>query len=768
MIPLRDVRAAWAGGQRVGGMWAGGSKVWSKPVPAGTTYVDWFATDGGTFPWYTATRDTGVYDEVSDKTFLTWERWTGTQRVCQVDCYDHAAGEWLPSAQAGTSVLYNDDHGVPAIALSPTGYLWTFFGPHSNNMRIRASANPRDHSSWVALPDIASQALTYPHPVFVGSTLHLFARQEVGATNRMPLVLFTASNVTGNAATFGAVQTLADFGTDSRNYIGTVMTGPDGYIWIANTRANYGDHYRRDVFIFRFNPANGDIENLDGSVVVPVANRPIDRTGAEVSFRVVATNPTGTGVIPHFCFDTAGRFHLVYGDGPSGTEVRNYHMMWDGTAWTAPVEVMNQKNRYATVSPAPLGDGIEIIGSVSLDGTGRGVDIYRNTRSADGTFSGPELIAAGGEYGLESPNPIHKAKPDLRWMWAEVSGGGSGSNTSVSNDEYAGYQRVFAWGDGYRKRKFDPQLALSRTTINAGLGVGDMVGLITSRQPRETLTITDPTGSFALDGRKVVVAKPLSVGAYPISINSAFRGRSASITPTIMVSAAQNVSDKALLRLDFDEGAGQQVLDKSGNGLDGYLGASPTDTVYDVTRSAVGIFNNFGNATVTVPFQPILNAIKNIHLFIAVQPNVSNSGGLVARRHGSKNEPVFVFDVTSGRLRWQHYNENRSAVTAMNPTATVVVDEWTLLEAEVNGPTVVLRQNGADVYQATLTSAMRPNNEADLNVGGTISAGGTLGGGLRGNTGCVHVYPRVLSAAEAGEARSVIRTLMAARGVTLP
>ena len=32
MIPLRDARAAWAGGQRVGGMWLGGEKVWVKPA----------------------------------------------------------------------------------------------------------------------------------------------------------------------------------------------------------------------------------------------------------------------------------------------------------------------------------------------------------------------------------------------------------------------------------------------------------------------------------------------------------------------------------------------------------------------------------------------------------------------------------------------------------------------------------------------------------------------------------------------------------------
>ena len=739
----------------------------------GSASVDWLATDGGTFPIYSATRETGVYDAVSDKTFLTYERWSGVQRVCQVECYDHAAGDWLPSAQAGTSVLYNDDHGVPAIAISPTGYLWTFFGPHSNNMRIRASANPRDHTSWVALPDIASQALTYPHPVFVGSTLHLFARREGNpnfpGTNRMPLALFTAQNVTANTASFSAIKYLADFGDNSRNYIGTVQTGPDGYIWIANTRANFGDNYRRDVFLFRYDPATGNIANLDGSVVVTAASLPIDRAVAEASFRVVTTNATGTSLIPMFCWDSAGRFHLVYGDGPSGTEVRTYHMMRDGGAWTAPVEVLNVKNRYCTIAVTPLGDGVEIVGSVSLDGTGRGVDIYRNVRSAAGAFSGPELIASGGTYGLDDPNPILNAKPELRWMWAEVSGGGSGSNTSVSNDEYAGYQRVFAWGDGYRKRRFDPQLTLSRTTINAGLDIGDMVALVTSRQPRETLTITDPSGSFALDGRKVVVAKALSAGAYPISINSEFRGHSASITLTITVNSAQSVADKALLRLDFDEGSGQQVVDRTGNGINGYLGTSPSDTALDLLRTSTGVENTFGGNTITLPFKPLLNAHADIHVFAAIQLIGNTAGGaIIARRHGLKNENAYIFDVSNGRLRWTHYNIFKSALSALNPTATLAVDQWALVEAQVNGKVVTLRQNGAVVYEATLSSALVLNNEADLHLGAYVSAGGTFGSGLRGRTGCVHLYPRVLSETEAQDARALIRGIMSGRGVNLP
>lgn len=54
MIPLRDVRAAWAGGQRVGGMWAGGSKVWSapsSPAPTEPVLSDFYGTGPGDVLW---------------------------------------------------------------------------------------------------------------------------------------------------------------------------------------------------------------------------------------------------------------------------------------------------------------------------------------------------------------------------------------------------------------------------------------------------------------------------------------------------------------------------------------------------------------------------------------------------------------------------------------------------------------------------------------------------------------------------------------------
>ena len=737
----------------------------------GTVSVDWLATDGGTFPMYGATAPTGVYDPVGDRTYLTYERWSGVQRVCQVDTYDHATGSWVASDQAGTSILHNDDHGVPAMAIGPNGHIWTFFGPHSNNLRVRVTKNPRDTSAWVALNDIANQRLTYPHPVFVGNDLLIFARREGNpnlAGNRMPLVMFKVTNATGSGAvTWPAPTYLSDFGADSRNYIGCAKLGPDGRIWITNTRANFGDNYRRDVFIFRYDPATGNVENADGSVVAPPASLPIMLDTAEASFRVVTTNATGTGVIPKLEFDTAGGCHLLYGDGPTATEVRAYHSVWDGTTWSAPVEVAYIRNRYSASDLGRLGTGMEFVTTVSPDGS-RGGDIHRRTRSAAGVWSDPEVIgAAGPDYRLEVPNQIKDAQADLRFMWAEVSGGGSGSNSSVSGDEFAGFQRVFAWGDGYRTKPFDPKLALSRTSVGAGLVVGDIVAVVTSRQPRETLTLTDPSGSFALSGRNVVVAKALTAGSYPITLRSDFRGMTATITPTITVAADQGVVDNALVRLDFD-GTGQTVIDKAGN-LTGFLGTSAADTALDPVREATGIYNASPTNTITLPFRPIMNTSANLHVFAAIQLVTNTSGGAIAvRRHALRNEQAFVFDVTNGRLRWIHYNSYNSALTALNPTATLAVNQWALVEAQVNGGGVTLRQDGAVIYEATLSSAMAPNNESDLNIGAFITASGTFTSGLLGRIGAVHIYPRVLTTSDAAEARAAIRNLMAGRGVTLP
>jgi hypothetical protein len=743
----------------------------NKGVGASSNF-DWFAQDGSTFPWYNATTPTALYDVAANKTFIAWERWSGIQRVCQVDCFDHGSMAWAGSAQAGTSVMHNDDHGVPAIAQSPNGYLFVFFGPHSADLRIRASINPRDSSAWKSLASLSSQILTYPHPVFVGNDLYLFARQEIGASQKMTLVMFVASSVTSNNISFGAAQTLVDFGTDSRFYLGTVAFGPDGHIWVAGTRANFGDSYRRDVFIFRVNPANGDIKNVDGSTTVATASRPISRATSEASFRVVTTNASGIGGIPQTCFDSSDNFHLLYADGANQTSVHVYHSVWNGAAFSSAQEVFFPRNRYNGFSIRRLESGVEMLASISADETGaRGGNIYRALRDAAGVYTPAALVRLmETNLPLENPNPVLNGLDELSWTFMECSGGTANSNGSVSDDTYAGFQRVFAWGSGsYRKRSSIAGLSISRNTIKSGLEIGDFVALVVSRQPRETLTLSDTSGQFALSGRTIVVASALSAGVYPIVVTSSFRGATTTLSASITVQAAGDVSDKALFRYDLDEGSGQSIIDKSGHGLSGYLGTSQLDTTADFSRVSTGLENSGASQLcATIPYSAVMNQ-ANLHVFSVVRLLVNTGGGtIVARRNAFENEQVFIFDVTNGRLRWTQYNSAAAPAVALNPTATLSVNQWALVEAEVNGSNVTLRQDGVDVYSTTLSTAMTPNNSSYMAISAYLGTGGVLQAGLRGSIGVVHGYPRVLSSGEAASARALIKTIMSGRGVTLP
>ncbi|MEG3177066.1 BNR-4 repeat-containing protein [Sphingomonas sp. RB3P16] len=744
----------------------------------GSSLVDYMAADGSTFAFYgIATNPNAVYDATANKTFAAWERWDGIQRVCQVDTYDHAAQAWAGSAVAGTSVLRNDDHGCPALAVSPAGYLFAFFGPHSNKMRVRISQNSRDASSWKAIGDLGA-TLTYPHPVFVGTDLHFFARSEIGASNKMTLVHYLAPTVTGNSPVFGAEETLVDYGVDTRFYIGNTKLGPDGFIWIVGTRGNYGDDYRRDIYLYRYNPANGDVANMDGSVVTPIASRPISLATAQASYRVVTTdattnvNPASSANIPQICWDSAGNLHLIWGDGSTATNTIIYHSIRAaaGGALSAPTPIALQQNRYNGYGIRASGTGLEVLASISPDGT-RGGTIYQYTRPSGGAWSTGQLVRAPATgYPLDEPMAVFNGTDELSWMFAEVAGGGASSNSSVSSDDNAGFQRVFGWGSGgYKQRSPDPQLALNRTSVKAGLAVGDLVALITSRQPREALSITDASGKFAISGRKVVVAASLTPGTYPITITSVFRGYTASANFNLTVAAAVDVTDIALARYDLLEGSGQTLLDTSGHGLNGFLGISTSETATDMIRVATGLQNNSaGQLGTTFPYQPVMNQ-PAMHVLAAVQLLTSTGGGIiVARRNGFLNQQVFGFDILTGRLRWTNYDKTGSAVAALNPTATLAVNQWALVEAEVSGTSVILRQDGVDIYSATLSTAMVPANSADLSIGSVIGAAGTLGTSLRGSIGCVHAYPRPLGTSEAAAARTVIKNLMAARGVTLP
>lgn len=749
---------------------------------------DFFAYDGSTYPFITATQPTGFYDPVGNRTYVAYEGWNGLDRVEQVQFFDHAANQWSPRVTAAVSALHNDDHGTPAISMDHQGYIHVFYGPHSGPMRHVVSTNPRDITAWTARPQIG-QFLTYPHPVQVGSTLVFISRREqADASLKMPLDLYRSTALSGGVETFAAPVTLVDHGNDSRVYIGsTIERG--GKVYIAATRAPFSDNFRKDVFIYVYDPATGSVSNLGGTVTVSPGSFPIMLATSEASFRVFNHAEPNTGGIPSLCFDTAGNLHLVLKDGvnagktgPSSFGPYNaVHMVWNGTAWSAPFTFGQTDQRYDSEAVTPLGDGIEVFFTKdTTPDTQRGGDVYRRTRNAAGVWSAEQMVRAKeGIYALDALMPVLNATPDLRWVFGEKSTDTSYDGVDQSSDLKAGYQRVFAWGaKGYAKRPWSPFINLSTTTATTGAAVGSVVAFISSDNPRATYALTaNPGGRYSIVGNELRVASALAAGTDEITIQSTIRGRTFSQSFSLTVSVPASVEDSAIAvyRLNAGNGATTQIVaDHSPNANHAVRGS--TDAVEPLNSTnpadpawiATGMAWSTGNGLVcTGPYTPAMNS-PDIHILAAVRvTHVGGVRGILTRDNVPDGQRVFQFAINTSRgLRFTRSSTSGNTVFD-SATEAVNLNAWHLVEVRITGTAVLFRVDGVDRGTATLASPIDTTRTAPLCIGNARGGGG-YNSGFQGDIGDVSFYAKALTDAEATEARSLIKARMSAKGVTLP
>lgn len=120
MIPLREVRAAWAGGQRVGGMWVGGSKVWSassSPPPVQPAVdLTMMQMDAGRI--YQRASDTGGEYGNGEATvtvsFTTTAPFTSIHHRLRDADSGAVLRDWTISSTGGTAGTHSLDVTVPA------------------------------------------------------------------------------------------------------------------------------------------------------------------------------------------------------------------------------------------------------------------------------------------------------------------------------------------------------------------------------------------------------------------------------------------------------------------------------------------------------------------------------------------------------------------------------------------------------------------------------------------------------------------------------
>lgn len=463
-----------------------------------------FAQNGATYPLYgNLTPPPGAYDSETNCTWMCWEGASGSDKFIYVTVYNHATLEWSQAYVAGVRTIAGDSHGVPSICRDAVGHWHIFYGAHSGVMRHASTIYPDDPSRWNDNASVGTGQYTYPHPILVGSDLHLFMRRSDGiyATN-MVLTLFKSTAIADGAVTWGAEATIADYGPDSRFYLGNaILVGAK--IHLCSTRADAANNFRRDVHYLVYDTVNGDVETVDGLVSTPV---PLNRITLDALYRIVTQpTPTGTGDIPSMCIDAAGASHVIYKDGPGPIPASSdvYHIAYSSGVWSSPYHLGTS---YTTDSASCLtkasGGDIEAywtqqVGTPSWwvppAGFRDGGDLWRARRSAAGVWGASALLQAATTAALSEPGTIFNGHANARLMYAEIF-----------HEEFTNSMKVFVRGDGGKIGKTSETL-----TYAPRLNPNDKIGVTLSNI---FLTATSDRIPGAFDWNQVKAIKAIAAG----------------------------------------------------------------------------------------------------------------------------------------------------------------------------------------------------------------------------------------------------------------
>lgn len=406
-----------------------------------------FATDGCTYPWYTATTPNAVYYSGTNKTWFSWEAWDGSRRIIDVTTFNHTNGLWEPVVRVATTSLIDDDHGVPSMVRDHEGYWHIFYGAHQASMKHIVTSGVDDLTMWADQP-VLTGTYTYPHPTLIGGALYVFMR----ASERY-LALRKSSALSGGVATWGSEVVIADMdieGSGPARWYGGNHVVIGSKIHMTATRGNEGNTWRRDIYYLVYDTATGNVENIDGSTITAAASLPIGLATLDASYKIVS-QPTaaGTGYIPTMCLDAASRMHILYADGPTNNDdvVDVWHIMRSGSGWTSPHKLGTSRTALSGFAITPSANGsITAYWSQQngtpawYSGSGRrdGGDIWIASRASGGTWAISQMLHAATTFALGEPNLVLNGPSHLRAIWAE-----NNQDSAVES----GKLRMYAYGD---------------------------------------------------------------------------------------------------------------------------------------------------------------------------------------------------------------------------------------------------------------------------------------------------------------------------------
>lgn len=272
---------------------------------------------------------TGLYDPVSDKTYITY---SGPVMDVYVKAFDHAANAWEPAVKIRT---WNDSvtsayHDYTTMVMLPDGKLGIFIFNHSTSAYLLKAPTANSISGTWTLTPISGDKTAYPMPIVVGGDVYLFYSKNDDSSYPYRTYRYIKSSDSGQ--TWSAPSTIIDTGKTADKFNEVYAFGvyqKFGNIYITWTMGGGpGGHNAeaRNLYLAYLDTSDSTMRNAAGVNLKSTVN-----FGADLDSCLVATSlPTATGT-EYFAnhpiqnsqpsVDDDGTIYVGYGDesvdGPS-------------------------------------------------------------------------------------------------------------------------------------------------------------------------------------------------------------------------------------------------------------------------------------------------------------------------------------------------------------------------------------------------------------------------------------------------------------------
>lgn len=298
------------------------------------------------------------------RTYTAWQC-EENYSMC-VNVYTHSTNTWGTQKRVVNGATENpvtgDGHGSPGLIVDSSGYVHLFCCAHDTAIQHYRTNSPEDISAWTEKSELTG-ALTYPHPVIVGSSIYVIYR-SVGLPNGP----WSYRKSTDGGETWGANTDFLDWATGCVSYCGTAyIGGTDVYadqihMFAVAHRNTDGERY--SAFEFWINTTDGNVyceptPTNFGAVLTKTEADTNDTCEIMDTFTILNLN-TNFGSVD---VDSSGNPRVIWrlqqgaGGAMSETSYRWVYSAHGGVSWSA-VEITWTDNfqNYGDLLVYPSGD----------------------------------------------------------------------------------------------------------------------------------------------------------------------------------------------------------------------------------------------------------------------------------------------------------------------------------------------------------------------------------------------------------------------------